>query len=259
MIVERVGCTPVKGFHHAALESIEVDHHGPVGDRDWCLVGPGGGRVLRSIAHQRLLGVGARWDGRDLELVLPGGEHASGAPVPTGERAHVDYWGRTAAVELYGGPHADLVSGFLGKQVRLARVDRGAVVYGAPVSLVTTGSMADAAERLGRPDVATQAARLRPTFVVTGEEPYVEDRWLGREVAIGDAVVRVHGRIGRCGLVNLDPDTGASTAGLLKSLTQHRPLNRRGEPFLAVDAVVVRPGTVRVGDGVRPPATTGAA
>lgn len=251
MRVARVGSTPVKGCHHTAADAIGIDAHGPVGDRDWCLVGTRDEQVLRSITHPELLGVHAASDGTRLDLTLPDGTTARGVPTPAGERATLDYWGRPAPAEMYDGPHAALLSDFLGRPVRLARVDRGAVVYGAPVSLVTTASMADVADRLGRPEVAEQAPRTKSTLVVEADQPYVEDDWLGHEVSIGEAVVRIHARIGRCGLVNRHPDTGAADAPVLKTLAGYRPANHRREPYLAVDAEVLRPGTVRVGDAVR--------
>ena len=46
------------------------------------------------------------------------------------------------------------------------------------------------ASRIGRPSLVDEAARFRATLVVETTEPYVEDTWLGREVAVGSAVLR---------------------------------------------------------------------
>ncbi|QYJ03030.1 MOSC domain-containing protein [Nocardioides panacisoli] len=246
--VARVGCTPIKGCQHTSSDELVLDEDGPRGDRAWCLVPPEGGRVLRTIDQPRLVGVRARWDGHALDVVLPGGAAATGAPEQAGASLAVDYWGRTIDAVPYDGPHARLLSDFLGRPVRLARVAPGAAVYGAPVSLVSTASVVDAATRAGRPDLADQPERYRATVVVEADEPYIEDQWVGHDVAIGDAVVRVHGRMGRCGVVNLAPSTGDADASLLRSLADHRPQNSRGEPLLAVDATVVAPGSVRWGD-----------
>ncbi len=49
---------------------------------------------------------------------------------------------------------------------------------------------------------------------------------------------------------NRHPVTAAADASILKELAAYRPANAAGEPCLAVDAVVVTPGVIRVGDPV---------
>ncbi len=243
--VVSVGFTPVKGLRHTSYDAIGLDAHGPDGDRAFCLVDVARRTVLRTVTHRSLLAVTARWDGVSLDLALPTGETASGAPAPTGEQVTCDYWGRSVTHELTDGPHAALLSSYLGKDVRLAASPRGGVVYGAPVSLLTTASLRDLGERTGRTDLLATSARFRMTMLVeAGGEPYAEDGWSGRELAVGDAVVRVAGPVGRCGVIDLDPTTGAKDGSLLKALSRYRPATD-GEPWFGVDAHVVTPGTVR--------------
>ena len=71
--------------------------------------------------------------------------------------------------------------------------------------------------------------------VDAGDEPYVEDTWSGRELQIGDAVVKVEAPVARCGVIDLDPTTGDKDGSLLKALAGYRP-NTGGEPWLGVDA-----------------------
>lgn len=67
--------------------------------------------------------------------------------------------------------------------MRLAASPRNGVVYGAPVSILTTASLRDLAERTGRADLLETTARFRMTMVVdAGEEPYAEESWFGREL-----------------------------------------------------------------------------
>ncbi|WP_245156040.1 MOSC N-terminal beta barrel domain-containing protein [Nocardioides sp. 503] len=244
MRVVSLGLTPVKGLRHASLPSVELDDHGPVGDRAFCLVDVERRTVLRTITHRALVAATASWDGTTLGIELPDGRRAEGAPVLTGERVTCDYWGRSVTHELTGGPHAALLSSYLGKDVRLAASPRGGVVYGAPVSIVTTASLRDLAERTGRTDVLDTRSRFRMTMVVdAGDEPYVEDGWSGHELTLGDAVVRVEGPVGRCAVIDLDPATGLKDGSLLKALSRYRPATD-GEPWLGVDAQVVVPGRV---------------
>ena len=142
------------------------------------------------------------------------------------------------------------MSAYLGAPVRLAAARPGAVVYGAPVSLVTTASLRDLAERTGRPALPDEAARFRPSMVVdAGDEAYVEETWLGREVRVGAAVLRVNIAIPRCAVIDLDPRTGERGSGVLKALAG-RGVDDHGDPLFGVDAHVVTPGVVRPGDPV---------
>lgn len=251
MRVVRVGVTPVKGTRHPALDLVELDGDGVVGDRIFCLVDPAAGRVLRTVQHPGLPAVRARWDGSSLELTLPSGERALGSPADSGETVPCDYWGRTVEARLQDGPHAALLSDHLGLPVRLAAVPRGGVVYGGLVSVVSTASLRELAGALG-PDVGDlDAARFRATVVVdAGGTPFVEEDWIGSELALGAARVRVAARIPRCAVIDLHPTTGGSDLGVLRALGRLRPPGTPAALCLAVDAQVTGPGVVRVGDPV---------
>jgi uncharacterized protein YcbX len=245
--VVSVGFAPVKNTRHTAYDAVTLDPHGPVGDRDFCLIGADNHKMLKTVPHRALLAVTARWDGTTLDLTLPSGETASGPPVPSGESVTCDYWGRSVPHQLTDGPHSELLSSYLGKDVRLTIPPRGGGVYGAPVSILNAASLRDLGERTGRTDLLATSARFRMTMVVdTGDEPYVEETWVGRELQLGGAVVEVEGPIGRCGVIDLDPVTGEKDGSLLKALAAYRP-NTGGEPWFGVDARVVTPGVVRPG------------
>ena len=100
-------------------------------------------------------------------------------------------------------------------------------------------------------DLASKAARDHwlPFLVDTGDSTsHVEDSWVGRELRVGQATVRVRGVVPRCGVVNLDPVTGQNDASVLAELAGYRL--SRGEINFGVDAVVTAPGRVRTGDQV---------
>ncbi len=250
MEVVSVGFAPVKGTRHLSYDAVTLDAHGPAGDRAFCLVDVERRKVLRTVQNRSLLAVRASWDGERLDLALPSGENVSAAPTPSGEQITCDYWGRSVTHELVVGPHSALLSDYLGKPVRLAASPRGGVVYGAPVSILTTASLRDLGERTGRTDLLATTARFRMTLVVDTDEAYAEDAWFGSELQIGDAVVRVDAAVPRCGVIDLAPATGAKDGSLLKALAGYRPATG-GEPWFGVDARVVTPGAVRPGDSVR--------
>jgi uncharacterized protein len=245
MRIDRIGFTPLKGNRHTSHGFVDLTALGPAGDRVFCLVSRGTGRVLRTVENPTLLQGTARWQAGVLSADLPG-RSVEGTPEPTGELLKVDYWGRSAAVEVCDGPWGEAYSEHVGHEVVLGRaVHAGEIVYGAPVSVVTTGSMRELSDRLGS---ALASARFRATFLVdTGDaEPHVEDSWVGRELRLGDATVEVRGRIPRCAVVDLDPSTGRPDAPVLATLGRYR--RGHGEISFGVDAVVTVPGRARTGD-----------
>jgi hypothetical protein len=241
LVVRRAGFAPVKGMRHRPVPRLELDERGAVGDRAWCLVDVGARRVLRTVQHPSLMGVVATVDDGRLALTLPDGSSVDAVPEASGETVACDYWGRSVPLTLAEGPHASLVSRFLGADVRLASAPRGGVVFGDPVTLVGTATLDALTARLGRP---VEAARFRATLVVETDEPYVEDTWLGTEVGVGAARLRVGVAVPRCAVVDHDPGTGAKDLRLLRALVGARPTNAAGEPVLGVYAACVRPGMV---------------
>lgn len=237
MHITRVGLTPLKGARHAALTQVQLDHGGPVGDRLWCLVDVDRPRVLRTVENPRMLLVDATWDGSSLSVDTPDAGSATATPEPTGETLVSDYWGRDAQLEIMDSPHAEVLTRHLGRAVRLARVSRaGEVVYGAPVSIVTSGALAS----LGEDD----SARFRATFTISADH----DPEPGTLLALGDAVVRVRGAIPRCRVIDICPDSGELDRTHLRTLAD-RAHPHVGLPF-GVDADVVVPGFVRLGQPV---------
>ena len=244
LVVRAAGFTPVKGMRHRPHDQVLLEEEGALGDRAWCLVDLGARRVLRTVAHPTLVGVLASVDDWELTLRLPDGGTATGIPAPSGEQVTCDYWGREVDLALTAGPHAELVSDWLGTDVRLAAAPRGGVVFGSPVTLLGTASLADLARRAGRPTLVEEAARFRSTLVVATDEPYVEDTWLGQEVRVGEAVLRIGAPVPRCAVVDHHPVSGVRDVRLLQLLAGHRPLNAAREPVLGVNATCVRPGAV---------------
>lgn len=239
MRITRIGLTPLKGARHAELPSVRLDASGPVGDRVFCLVDLERQRVLRTVEHPRLVLVDAVWDGTALSITLPGGVEVADSPVDSGELISTDYWGRGARLELLDSPHSEVLGRYLGHDVALARISRpGEVVYGAPVSIATTGALAAIGE--------SDSARCRATFTLEADD----DPEPGTELRLGEAVVRVRGSIPRCRVLDINPATGELDRRHLDTLAvlPHPP----GELPLGVDAEVVVPGLVRTGDPVTP-------
>ncbi len=243
MHVSRIGFTPLKGTRHRDQPYADLTLHGPVGDRVLCLVDRARGRVVRTVEHPTLMRTIARWHDGVLTTELPGGT-LEGSPGPTGELLEVDYWGTTVRLEVLDGPWAAAFAEEVGHEVVLTRAVRpGDLVYGAPVSLVSSSSLDRLAAETGE---QVDAAQLRMTFTVdtTGHPDHVEDTWIGRRVTIGEAEVEVRSAVPRCAVVDLDPVTGTRRSHVLAALGRYR--RAHGEVVFGVDAVVTRPGRVHV-------------
>jgi hypothetical protein len=87
--------------------------------------------------------------------------------------------------------------------------------------------------------------RLRPNIVIGGVEGLSERDWPGAELHIGDAIVRLDSLRGRCHMTTVDPDTLQVNPEVLRDIV------RRFSNQLALNADVVRSGTIRIGDPVR--------
>ena len=92
---------------------------------------------------------------------------------------------------------------------------------------------------------AVDGRRFRMTIVVDGVDAWEEHGWNGREVRVGDAVLRVAEPTPRCVVTTRDPDTGRRDAPVLKALAG---LRGKDDVTFGVWCDVVAPGRVRVGD-----------
>lgn len=114
----------------------------------------------------------------------------------------------------------------------------------APVHLVTTATI-DQLRGL-YPAGRFEPRRFRPNIIVaTGPDVsgFVENDWLGHEVAIGPTVrLRVLMPTGRCVMTTLPQADLPKDPGILRTAAQHN------NAAIGVYAEVVRPGAVRRGD-----------
>ena len=104
-----------------------------------------------------------------------------------------------------------------------------------PLLVATDGAVAE----FGR-----DIRRLRPNILIGGVKGMDEVSWEGAELHIGKAVVRLDSLRGRCPMTTVDPDT------LVRDPEVLRDIGRRFGGRLALNAEVMRPGVVRVGDEV---------
>jgi uncharacterized protein YcbX len=136
----------------------------------------------------------------------------------------------------WDGPDAlRLVREAAGQDASLAAYDGVERFDILPLLVATDGAVA----AFGR-----DVRRLRPNLLIGGVDGMEEVNWEGAELHIGEAVVRLDSLRGRCPMTTVDPDT------LVRDPEVLRDIGRRFGGRLALNAEVLHPGTIRVGDAV---------
>lgn len=105
-----------------------------------------------------------------------------------------------------------------------------------PLLVATDGAVAS----FGR-----DVRRLRPNIVIDGVDGMDEITWPGAELHIADVVIALDSLRGRCPMTTVDPDTLEVDRGVLRDIIT------RFDGRLALNAAVLSPGTIHVGDAVR--------
>ena len=198
---------PVKSLAGEALTAAQLTGDGISGDRIVHVAGPHG--PLTGRTRHRL-------------LTVPAATGPDGVPRVAGHRW--DTPDAVQAVRAAAGPHA-----------RLAAY-RGPERFDILNLLVATdGAVAE---------FGADVRRLRPNLLIGDVPADAEQRWPGRALVIGNAVIGIHSVRQRCIVTSIDPDTGAQDLAVFRRI-RHRFGNQ-----LALNAWVIRPGTIHVGDPV---------
>ena len=89
---------------------------------------------------------------------------------------------------------------------------------------------------------------------ISGAAPHDEDTWEGRELRLGEVVLRVGGPVKRCAATTRNPDTGVVDLQTLRMIGATR--GRQETPewgkgfYFGVYAEVLSPGRIHLGDKV---------
>ena len=128
----------------------------------------------------------------------------------------------------------------------------------AALHLITTATMARLAEL--RPESEFTARRFRPNVTIAtpeGETGFVENDWVGRELAIGDEVrLRISDPTPRCSIPTIAQKDVAKDPQVLRTIVEHNSLpvpllDGESLPCAGIYGFVVQGGTVKRGDAVR--------
>lgn len=272
--IERMRRHPVKGLlgedvAEAALTSLGLD-----GDRRLALLDRETGKVA-SPKNPRLwrsmLTLSAVTDGDRTRITLPDGTivHSDDPDVDevlslaVGRKVTLTGTPPEGAALERAVPEEVLAAGVTAEVAvepgRLGGGAPGTFFDYAPVHLLATSTLA-AVGAAGPTGAPADAVRYRPNLVIRtageGGEGYVENGWLGRQVAVGDEVVlRVTVPTPRCAVPTLEHGPLPRDTSALQVPAVHNrvePLPGMGpRPCVGAYAEVLRPGRVRVGDRIR--------
>jgi uncharacterized protein YcbX len=247
--VTALSTAPVKGTRLHCVDTIELGFDGARGNRQFFVIDARDRMVNAKNLGQLQTIVADVEDGR-LSLTFPDGRVVE-APPGSGDPLTTRFFSGTRETRIVNGPFADALTDYLGKPVQLvepaaAGVDRGR--EGA-VTLISRGSLAALGNAVGEDQL--DARRFRMLVEIDGIPAHVEDRWIGRGVKIGDAIIRFRGHVGRCLITSRHPETGEIDLPTLDALASYRRHLDTTEPLpFGIYGEVLEEGTVRVGDPV---------
>jgi MOSC domain-containing protein len=169
-------------------------------------------------------------------------DYGSGEPLPTHVRTPSGVELEIRSPEL----SAEITERF-GKPVELMQLKHG-IFDAATISVISLATINGIGREAG---LDLDRRRFRANIVVETErdERFLEDAWIGRTLMFGDSdatgpAVHVTLPDVRCVMINLDPDTAAKDARVMKTVAR---LNQNNA---GVYATVVRTGVISVGNQV---------
>jgi len=258
---------PVKSMLGEELSAIEVTERGLLGDRAYALVDSADGRAATAKNPRKwptLFGFSAAFiepphtgaSVPSVRITLPDGTTITSQQANINQvlsralsrTVTLNAAGRAAAgtvkaeeywPDMEGLDHRDTVTDF--------PLPEGTFFDCAMVHLLTTATL----DRLHQlyPQGRFEIPRFRPNIVVTptsGEMDFVENTWVGRELAIGDSVrLSITGPCIRCVMTTLAQGDLPRDPGILRTAAQHNKVS------VGVYATVERGGMIRRGDAVK--------
>lgn len=269
---------PMKSMLGEVVDRLDFGAAGAAGDRVCALIDRATGKVASAkLPHRwrkllefrsRLLG-GMDAQGRPLvELELPGGLRLRSDQADTDRHLSAALgrevtlaFARAAALEIdrarpedvaERGPDREVSPDIL--KLGAAAPDGGFVDY-APVHVVVGASLSSVAAAIDAP--GPEPIRFRPNIVLdtTDAEPFQENKWVGRDLHVGDAIVlRVLSPTPRCAVPALQHDDTPSAprvTHVIGTLNRVEALDMGPLACLGAYARVIRGGTATTGDVVR--------
>ncbi len=230
--ISELAVYPVKSLAQLGMSHLQVERFGFALDRRWMIV-DADGLMITQRKKSRMCLIQPKLIENGLRL------QASGMPAldvfcsPDLPHRSVTVWDDSCMALDCGDKVAAWLSQFLGIACRLVFFpddevrqvdpayaqpgDRTAFSDGFPILLISQASLDELNRRLTKP-VAMR--RFRPNLVVTGCEPFAEDKW--KKIRIGGIIFRIVKPCSRCVIPNIDPDTAQKSGEPTRTLSRFR-------------------------------------
>ncbi len=249
--VESMYVSPVKSLGLAQIDRALLDKPGIAGDRAYFII-DAEGKLFTQRVHGPLVRVGTAYEPETghMELSFPSGNTVAGIP-ELGDSVETAFQvDRKVAGRVVIGEWSDALSTFAGQELRLIKADTPGSSFDAfPLSMCSTASLKTLA-RAARTDTV-DGRRFRQNIYIDGASSHEEDTWVGGEVRVGAALLRVKMRDPRCAVTTHGPDTGEVDMNTLKLIASYRT-DQPKEVNFGVYCTVAEPGKATVGDEVAP-------
>jgi len=224
---------PVKACKGMTLSKAELSPFGLKDDRRWMVVDPDGVFLSQRMIPKMAL-IEPSLSPGSLILKAPGSTAVEIPfdPQPDLKRT-VKIWNDTCTAQDCGDIVAQWLSTFLETDCRLvtrgntfersvnakysSQRDQVGFADAFPYLLISSASLRDLNVRLDQP---IPMNRFRPNLVVSGCEPYEEDRW--KRISFGTTTFRVSKPCSRCTVPTVDQLTGKTGKEPLATLTTYR-------------------------------------
>ena len=267
---------PVKSMGGEQVDQSFIDENGVVGDRAWTVRDDNGGGISGAKRFPTLMACDARFlddptpDARSAraEITLPDGtvlttdsadaaaqiSSAIGADIslwPIVSREQLDHYRRDPSMmagedalralfaRLPDEPLPDLAS--FPKELMEFESPPGTYFDAFPLLLMTQAALDLVQARA--PESAIDVRRFRPNFLIDAAgDGHVEESWVGKNVQMGDAVIRMEMTCPRCVMITHGFKDLPKDPGIMRAVVQQTG----GD--LGINASVAQAGTIRVGD-----------
>jgi len=227
---------PIKSMAGIAVESASLGWHGLEGDRRFALRRIGADKGFPWLSASKL---------PELLLYQPVGlDESTGEPLPTHVRTPSGSLLAVGSVELNSE-----ITERAGSSVELMQLKHG-IFDEATISVISQSTIAGIGREAGiKSDLDRRRFRANILVETESDELFVEDKWIGGTLVFGDSdatgpAVHITMPDLRCVMINLDPDTAAKNARVMKTVVR---LNQNNA---GVYATAVRTGSIRVGNPV---------
>lgn len=258
-IVTELNIYPVKSMRGIALPVMPITAMGPQWDRRWMLVDKAGGFISQR-EEPRLCLLDTVLGQEQLTVSAPSYSSVSVDTTARGEAREVEVWGDKVAAIDCGDSAAHWFSRFLKRDCRLvympatttrqvdaaySRVgDSVSFADGFPLLLISEASLDELNRRL---EIPVTMAHFRPNIVVSGCEPFAEDRW--QKVQLGAVEFDLVKPCSRCVIPSINPATAIKNSQVLRELAAFR--RWQGKVYFGQNLIHRGLGKIALGESLK--------